>query len=278
MKHSFLLSILSVLTVAAFMRPAMADKKVLYFTHEPGRWHKYTAQKQIFSQIAKKAGWELTVMSGDHDGQIKKLKTPGFGKEYDAIVYNFCFAKSKDVEAQANLVAQTREHGVPAMLIHCAMHSWWPTYRDGKTGALGPDYKGKAKADPKLVAEWKKNHGDKAFPAWGDFTGVASGRHGPHRPITMKKVADHPATKNFPKEFTTGNTELYNNIYVVDEVVPLIEGVQGKAKAIVMWLCPQGKSKVLGLTVGHGVGDWASNEFRGLITDGVNYLIQNPKH
>ena len=278
MKHSFLLSILSVLTVVAFMRPTMADKKVLYFTHEPGRWHKYTVQKKIFSQIAKKAGWELTVMSGDHDGQIKKLKTPGFGKEYDAIVYNFCFAKSKDVEAQANLVAQTREHGVPAMLIHCAMHSWWPTYRDGKTGALGPDYKGRAKADPKLVAEWKKNHGDKAFPAWGDFTGVASGRHGPHRPITMKKVADHPATKNFPKEFTTGNTELYNNIYVVDEVVPLIEGVQGKAKAIVMWLCPQGKSKVLGLTVGHGVGDWASNEFRGLITDGVNYLIQNPKH
>ena len=278
MKHSFLLSILSVLTVVAFMRPTMADKKVLYFTHEPGRWHKYTVQKKIFSQIAKKAGWELTVMSGDHDGQIKKLKTPGFGKEYDAIVYNFCFAKSKDVEAQANLVAQTREHGVPAMLIHCAMHSWWPTYRDGKTGALGPDYKGRAKADPKLVAEWKKNHGNKAFHAWGDFTGVASGRHGPHRPITMKKVADHPSTKNFPKEFTTGNTELYNNIYVVDEVVPLIEGVQGKAKAIVMWLCPQGKSKVLGLTVGHGVGDWASDEFRGLITDGVNYLIQNPKH
>ena len=94
----------------------------------------------------------------------------------------------------------------------------------------------------------------------------------------MKKVADHPSTKNFPKEFTTGNTELYNNIYVVDEVVPLIEGVQGKAKAIVMWLCPQGKSKVLVLTVGHGVGDWASDEFRGRIADGVNYLIQNPKH
>ena len=277
MKHSFLLSILTVLAFAAFVRPAMAGKKVLYFTHEPGRWHKYTAQKEIFSQIAKKAGWELTVMSGDHDGQIKKLKTPDFGKEYDAIVYNFCFAKSKDVEAQANLVAQTKEHGVPAMLIHCAMHSWWPTYRDGKTGALGPDYKGRAKADPKLVAEWKKNHGDKAFPAWGDFTGVASGRHGPHRPITMKKMADHPATKSFPKEFTTGNTELYNNIYVVDEVVPLIEGVQGKAKAIVMWLCPQGKSQVMGLTVGHDVGDWATNEFRGLITDGVNYLIQNPK-
>ncbi|MFP6854451.1 MAG: hypothetical protein VB980_01605, partial [Opitutales bacterium] len=72
-------------------------------------------------------------------------------------------------------------------------------------------------------------------------------------------------------------TELYNNIYVLDGVVPLIEGSQGNAKAIVMWLCPQGKSQVMGLTVGHDVGDWATDEFRSLITDGVNYLIANPK-
>ena len=34
---------------------------------------------------------------------------------------------------------------------------------------------------------------------------------------------------------------------------------------------------VMGLTVGHDMGDWATNEFRGLIADGVNYLIANPK-
>jgi len=277
MKRVISFSILAFLAVATVLRPAMASKKVLYFTHEPGRWHKYTAQKEVFRQIAKKAGWELTVMTGEHEPQIAKLRTPDFGKGYDAIVYNFCFAKSRDLEAQANLVAQTREHGVPALLIHCAMHSWWPSYKDGKPGAIGPDYKGKAKGDPTLVAEWRKKHGDKPFPAWGDFTGVASGRHGPHRPITMKKVADHPATKSFPKEFTTGNTELYNNIYVIDDVVPLIQGVQGNAKAIVMWLCPQGKSKVMGLTVGHDMGDWATDEYRGLITDGVNYLIERSK-
>ena len=279
MKRTLLFTLLAIVAFGTAPRPVMAKEKpkVIYFTHEPGRWHKYTAQKKVFSQIATKAGWDLTIMTGDHDGQIAKLRTPDFAKGYDAVVYNFCFAKSKDLEAQANLVAQTKNHGVPAMLIHCAMHSWWPTYRDGKPDALGPDYKGKAKADPKLVAEWRKKHGDKQFPAWGDFTGVASGRHGPHRPIVMKKLLDHPATKRLPKEFTTGNTELYNNIYVLDKVVPLIEGIQGNSKAIVMWLCPQGKSKVLGLTVGHGVGDWATDQYRGLIADGVNYLIQNPK-
>jgi hypothetical protein len=277
MKRSLSLFILTSLVLASFIRPSMAGKKVLYFTHEPGRWHKYTTQKKIFEQIAKKADWEVTVMSGEHEAQIKKLRTPDFGKGYDAIVYNFCFAKSRDLEAQANLVAQTREHGVPALLIHCAMHSWWPSYKDGKPGAIGPDYKGKAKGDPKLVAEWRKKHGKKPFPAWGDFTGVASGRHGPKQPIVMQRVGDHAATKSISKGYTTGNTELYNNIYVLDEVVPLIEGKQGNAKAIVMWLCPQGKSQVMGLTVGHDVGDWATDEFRSLITDGVNYLIANPK-
>ena len=150
MKRSILLSILAAVAFTAVLRPAMAGKKVIYFTHEPGRWHKYTAQKNIFSQIAKKAGWEVTIMTGDHEAQIAKLRAPGFAKGHDAIVYNFCFAHSKDLEAQANLVAQTREHGVPAMLIHCAMHSWWSSYSDGKAGALGADYKGKAKADPKL--------------------------------------------------------------------------------------------------------------------------------
>ena len=277
MTRNLSIPILGFLTIALFLSSLAGATKVLYVTHEPGRWHKYTAQKKIFSQIAEKAGWELTVMTGEHEPQIAKLRTPGFGKGYDAIVYNFCFAKSRDIEAQANLVAQTREHGVPAMLIHCAMHSWWPTYRDGKPGAIGPDYKGNAKADPALVAEWKKKHGDKPFPAWGDFTGVASGRHGPHQPIKMIKVGNHAATKSFPKEFTTGKTELYNNIYKLDAVVPLIEGVQGKAKATVMWLCPQGKSQVMGLTVGHDMGDWATNEYRGLITDGVNYLAKHSK-
>ena len=41
----------------------------------------------------------------------------------------------------------------------------------------------------------------------------------------------HPVTKRFPDGFITGNTELYNNMYVLDTVVPLISGVQGKKEA-----------------------------------------------
>ena len=262
---------------AAAQAKAASKPKVLYFTHEPGRYHKYKPQKEIFVQIAEKAGWEVTVWTGEHNAQIAKLRTPDFGKDYDAIVYNFCFAKSKDLEAASNLMLQTRAHGVPAMLIHCSMHSWWATFKNGKGGLVEGS---KARTDEKLVADWKKNHPDIPFPAWGDFTGVASGRHGPKKPINMNVVEEnknHPAVAGYPSGFKTANTELYNNIYVTDGVVPLIEGVQGKAKAIVMWTVPQGKSQVLGLTLGHGVDDWKAPSYHTLITNSVNYLIKNPK-
>ncbi|MFT5498079.1 MAG: hypothetical protein ACI9TH_003487, partial [Kiritimatiellia bacterium] len=138
---------------------AFAEKtKVLYVTHEPGRWHKYTPQMEIFKQIGEKAGWDVTVMTGDHDSQIEKLRTKDYAKGYDAVVYNFCFAHSRDLEAADNLMDQTRVNGVPAVLIHCAMHSWWDTYKNGVPKAIGPDYLGKAKAKEDLVAEWKKSH------------------------------------------------------------------------------------------------------------------------
>ncbi len=249
-------------------------KKILYFTHEPGTYHKYTPQLAIFRQLAKRAGWDLTVMTGEHEAQIEKLRHPDFGKGFDAIVYNFCFAYSRDLEAAANLIAQTREHGVPAMLIHCSLHSWWPTFKTGTPGNLGPNYHGNAKAEEELVQQWRLKHGDRPFPVWGDFTGIASTVHGKSAPISMQKVKEHPATRRFPKEFTTGNSELYNNVYQLEQVVPLLRGVQGKDDFVVMWTCPQGKSEVLGLTVGHDVNDWTKGPYQNLIIDGVNYLAE----
>ncbi|MEJ6571408.1 MAG: ThuA domain-containing protein [Akkermansiaceae bacterium] len=279
MNHKqILLGVALLLTAVSAYAQAAEKTKVLYITHEPGKYHKYTPQLAIFKEVGKKAGWDVTVMTGEHQAQIKKLRTKNFAEGYDAVVYNFCFAGCRDLEAADNLMDQTRVNGVPALLIHCSMHSWWDTYKKGKAGAIGPHYHGKAKAKEDLVAEWKKNHADKAFPAWGDFTGVASTGHGPKKPIKMMVLTkDHPITRRFPDGFTTGNTELYNNVYKLDAVVPLIKGIQGKNDAVVVWTCPQGKSQVMGLSTGHGVDDWNAAPFQHLIIDGVNYLAAPKK-
>jgi hypothetical protein len=267
---SFLFSILTVCLLAT--TSASAGDKVLYVTHEPGTYHEYTPQLAAFKNIAKKAGWEVTYMTGEHEAQIAKLRTADYAEGYDAVVYNFCFAKTTDLDAASNLMDQTRVNGVPAMLIHCAMHSWWPTYKTG-----GKDYSTGAQPDPAVLAQWKEDHPDKAFPAWGDFTGVASIRHGKKLPIALSRSGDHAVTEGLPEGYSTPDTELYNNVYVSDDVVPLITGTQeGEEEAIVMWTCPRGKSRVVGLTWGHDLRDWESEPFERLVIDAVNDLMANP--
>ena len=157
------------------------------------------------------------------------------------------------------------------MLIHCSMHSWWGTFKNGKE-AVGVS---KAKADPKLVAEWKKNHPKEKFPVWGDFTGVASTKHGPKQPIKVEGIkTDHPALKNFKNYTTSAKTELYNNYYITDDTVPLVKGIQGKAEAVIMWEAPRGKGKVIGLSLGHSVDDIKDAGFKALVIDGINYLMK----
>ena len=59
--------------------------------------------------------------------------------------------------------------------------------------------------------------------------------------------------------------------------VPLLEGTQQNDKAVVMWTCPQGKSQVIGLTLGHSTEEFEEEVFQNLVVDSVNYLLKNPK-
>lgn len=250
---------------------ALADGKVLYVTHEPGRWHDYSEQRQAFERLADEAGWELTVASGDKDSMLAFLRSPDYAAGQDAVVYNFCLADSRDMAAMENLVSQTREGGVPALLVHCAMHSWWDSFKKGQP--ISGNALGLARANKRLLKSWGNKHPDKPLPAWGDFTGIASTGHGPKKPIALKPLAPHPIASDLPADYQTGKTELYNNHYMTPDVVPLIRGEQGEDQAIVAWLAPRGKSRVMGLTLGHASDEWEDPVFLALLRNGVNALI-----
>lgn len=294
-----------------------AAVKILYVTSLPGTHHDYVTQREIFLDIAQKAGWQVTVITGRYrslnsQGKptsksdkpvvrgttkksieryervskeiaaqkplIQRLKEKDYAKGFDAIVYNFCLAHVTDLEATANIIRQTRNNGVPAFMIHCSMHSFWSTFR----------YKDKQSA---LMTQWKTKYPDRAFPNWGKFTGVASTGHGPNRPITTKILVDHPATQGVQGGYVTPPTELYNNHFVTEGTTPLLQGIQSissqqkdgsfktvETKSIIMWHSRQGKSNLIGLTIGHGDADLRSQGFQSLLIDGVNWLIktQNP--
>ncbi len=251
--------------------PALAGNRVLYVTHEPGRWHDYSAQLAAFRGLARDAGWELSVATGDVDDTMAFLRSEDFAVGQDAIVYNFCFADSRDLEAMTNLIAQTEQHGVPALLVHCAMHSWWDTFKKGKP--IPGNTLGKARAHRKVLKRWQASHTDTPLPAWGDFTGVASTRHGPKEPIALRAAGVELPAGLLPEGYLTGDTELYNNHYVTPDVEPLVMGTQDDATAIVMWRAPRGKGAVYGLTLGHDDGEWLDPVFLGIVRYGVESML-----
>ncbi|MDA0765346.1 MAG: hypothetical protein O3A87_00380 [Verrucomicrobia bacterium] len=309
----FLLLLLFVCGAASAAEPA-ARPRILYVTCLPGTHHDYVKQRELFLETAKRANWEVTVMTGSYRSLTKtgepttkadkpvakgddaasverynrimeeiaaqkplleRLKEKDFAKGQDAIVYNFCLAHITDLEATANVIDQTRELGVPAFLIHCSMHSFWPTFR----------FKDQQKV---LMTEWAKTHPERPFPNWGEFTGVASTGHGNNYPIKTARLVEHPATVGVADGYTTPPTELYNNAFITPGTVPLLEGVQSvkrrqadgttktiESKSVIMWVSPQGKSQVMGLTIGHGDDDFRSEGFQRLLIDGVHWMI-NP--
>lgn len=250
---------------------SVADGNVLYVTHEPGRWHDYSAQLADFREVATSAEWNLSVATGNKDQLFEFLRSENFAAGQDAVVYNFCLADSRDMVAMQNLIAQTVEGGVHAVLVHCAMHSWWDSFKKGKP--IPGNEAGLARADKRLLKQWQKEHPDTPLPAWGDFTGVASTKHGPKKPIALIPAEGSPLALSIPQNYLTKDTELYNNHYVTPDVRPLLHGVQGDDKAIAMWLAPRGKGQVIGLTLGHNDDEWQDPVFRALLRDAVNYLL-----
>lgn len=255
--------------------------KVLYVTFEPGKYHDYTPQKEIFMKMSGENKWNTTVITGTHDEVINKLASePNFGDGYDLIVYNFCFAGCANLDVPYNIIEQTKTKGIPAMLIHCSLHSFWPTYKvkgDKTVHAPGAPEKARTKKD--LLEKWNKNHPGKAFPSWPTFTGISSTGHGPKTPVKTKNlIPDHGALKDVP-EYETVNAELYNNFIKAEESkksIPIMEGTQGKKSAIIMWEHPVGKSKTVSFTLGHSTAEWQQAEFQQVIKSTVNYLAENP--
>lgn len=263
------LLIAALLTCAGTL--AQANGKVMYVTHEPGRWHDYSAQLADFREVATSAGWDLTVATGDKDQLFEFLRSENFAAGQEAVVYNFCLADSGDMAAMQNLIAQTVEGGVPAVLVHCAMHSWWDSFKKGKP--IPGNELGLARANKRLLKQWTKEQPDQPLPAWGDFTGVASTKHGPKKPIALLPEDNAPLTLPIPEGYRTRDTELYNNHYITPDVVPLVHGVQGDDKAIAVWLAPRGEGSIIGVTLGHADEEWDDPVFRDLLKSAVNYLL-----
>src|SRR6476469_8526428 len=138
--------------------PEPAPLRVLYVTDYNAVFHDYRAQAQRFGVwFPRRVNAAVTVVGEEADA-FATMRHPGFGAGYDAIVYNMCLAANGDEDMVANVIAETRDRGIPAVLLHCSMHSFQITA--GRSGILG----GVHIAWPGAVQRWEAKNPGVPYP------------------------------------------------------------------------------------------------------------------
>jgi type 1 glutamine amidotransferase len=243
-RHSSFVILLAALfpsTVPLVSARAAEPLKALLITG--GCCHDYAAQKKTLTEgISARANVVWTIVheggSDDKEHKFSIYEKPDWAKGFDVVVHNECSGKLTEVPWVEH-IAKAHFDGLPAVVIHCSIHS----YREAKTD------------------EWRK------------VLGVSSYRHQARRPFEVIALKpDHPVLKGFPAKWQDGPDELYEIKTVWPTCVPLAESITPNKpddKHVSIWLNTCGKGRVFGTTLGHLDETMQRPEYLDLVTRGL---------
>ncbi len=206
-----------------------------------GCCHNYLFQSlALTTGVEKRANVEFTVVNeggAGTRGKIALYEDPDWAKPYDVVVHNECFADTDDPEYIKKITAAHRA-GTPAVVIHCAMH----TYRAAK------------------IDDWRQ------------FLGVTSTHHEHMSRYPVKvTVEDHPIMKGFKKDWVTPKDELYIVKKIWPKATPLAVSKSEKTgeEQPVIWVNDFHGARVFGTTYGHSDDTFRDETFIDLIARGL---------
>jgi hypothetical protein len=211
-----------------------------------GCCHDYPLQGKIMMDVMAKTlpvDWTVVVQGGNGTtARFPVYDSPDWAKGFDIVVHNECSADVADDAFVRRITEAHRAARIPAMVIHCSMHS----YR-----ALTTD-------------------------TWREFLGVTTKRHTAAHHVGVKFVArDHPAVQGLPETWTTPTDELY----VIEKVWP---GATALAAAVspedqqtypVIWAHDFAGARVFGTTLGHGNDTWNDPVFQDVLRRGFRWAV-----
>lgn len=248
MKLRSLLPLALVLTHFASAQDAK-PLKVMLITG--GCCHDYKTQTEILKKgLEERINVTVDQIHVD-DGSTKPplpiYGNPDYAAGYDLVIHDECAADIKDIKIVEG-VLKPHVDGIPAVALHCAMHSYRVGNHNKKVEKPGtPD------------------------SLWFEFIGLQSSGHGPQQPIEISFTdKKHPVTQG-AKDWTTINEELYNNLMVFDTAQELAKGKQGNSEAVVVWTNLYGKKKtrVFATTIGHNNATVEDARYLDLVAKGV---------
>jgi type 1 glutamine amidotransferase len=249
--------LLVMLLGATSLLGAEAPKPLRALMITGGCCHDYTSPKKIISEgISARTPVEWTIV---HDVEMVDGKDAAANREhlssayakdnwaegFDVVVHNECYGAMKDPEVLARIAKGHKQTGVPAVFLHCAMHS----YRMAK---------------------------DEDANLWRELIGAKSMYHEAGAVLKVKAVEGaHPVIKGFPAEFTTPEKdELYILEKVYDTATVLAHSYSEKLKVEnpVIWVNQVGSWRSFSTSLGHQNSVMQTPEYLDLVTRGLLWV------
>ncbi|MEX1011671.1 MAG: ThuA domain-containing protein [Balneolaceae bacterium] len=221
--------------------------RILYVTG--GGFHDYEAQAEAIREgLSERLPVEITV---DHEAgesnshQLSRHNDPNWHEDFDAVIYNMCFALVTDTEYIESVTRPHYETGIAAIVLHCAMH----TYRDADT------------------------------EEWDRLLGLSTYHHErQQREFEILPLnTDHPAMADFPEEgWVSPRDELYIVTGVFDNMTPLAQawGPETEAHHVVMWANEYGEARVIGATAGHNTDVISDPVYMDFLANGLRWATR----
>jgi uncharacterized protein len=211
-----------------------------------GCCHDYSGEAKVLMDAVGKTlpvDWTAVVQGGRGTrGSMPVYANADWSKPFDIVVHNECLADVDD-PAYIRKITGGHRNGAPAMVIHCAMHSYRAATVDD----------------------------------WREFLGVTSRHHTEPFNIPVKIAApDHSAMKGFKNDWVTPVDELY----VIDKIWPNTTALatavspEDKKEYPLVWVSEYHGTRVFGTTLGHGSDTWADPVFQDLLTRGFKWAAK----
>ncbi|MCR9106374.1 MAG: ThuA domain-containing protein [Gammaproteobacteria bacterium] len=213
---------------------AHAQIKALLLT-SPGIYHDYAYQSQaITSALAGNIHIQFDVSLAD----TARWQQADFARDYDVIIYNICMADNSDAALIGNLRRQTETLRIPAIVLHCAMHSfrttdlWWPLH------------------------------------------GLHTTAHESIGEIEQQQVVRHPILTGIPSPWRIAHDELYINLAFQGSALLQATGEDG-AQHVTAWIHSAGDTRLFGTTLGHSTATIDDPAYQRLLTNAVLWVTGN---
>lgn len=206
-----------------------------------GCCHNYSFQaSQLTNATARFGNVRWTIVNEGGSGtqaMIPLYDHPHWADAFDVVVHNECFADTKD-PAYMQRITAAHHAGTPAVVIHCAMHTYRAATNDN----------------------------------WREFLGVTSRRHDHQSRYPVKTVApDHPIMTGVPADWVTPKDELY----VIEKLWPKAKALATSVSELdghaypVAWVNQYGRARVFGTTYGHSDDTFRDPVYLNLVSRGL---------